>query len=353
MKKRKDGRYQKKVVVQRNGQSHIKWVYGKTKAEVQRKAEEFEKSVDDIALPAVGTLIDEYEEAAYKRYSTPTAVKYISYLKKWCRDCNLKDAKINTVEPKDVSRYLQQLADSGLSIGTVRGVLTAISNLYAYAAVEHSYKDANPASNVHAPVNARPLQKRKPPEKEDIQRIIDSVDQPFGLFAYLIIYSGLRRSEALALRWEDCHDGHIYVTHRVVFDVHGAPHDTHLAKTAAGVRTVPIFGPLKPYLKHPKSKKGYIFSRDGAPLKEYMFKTEWEKYRISAKISCTPHQLRHAFCTACYESGVDAKVCASWMGHANISTTLNIYTNLSVEQEKQASEKIAKFYGSYGLTKSD
>ena len=41
MKKRKDGRYQKKVVVQRNGQSYIKWVYGKTRADVQRKEDDF------------------------------------------------------------------------------------------------------------------------------------------------------------------------------------------------------------------------------------------------------------------------------------------------------------------------
>lgn len=344
MKKRKDGRYQKKVVVQRNGQSHIKWVYGKTKAEVQQKEENFKKSVDAIGTPTLGDLIDEYEEAAFKRYKYLTAVRYTSDLSKWRDECNLANVVLSDVRPKDISNYLQVLADRGLTTCSAQNVLTSIKNLYDFAALEHDYPYSNPASCVKVPVNAAPMHKRKPASKEDIVNIINAVDQPFGLFAYLLLYSGLRRGEALALKWEDCFDGYIHVRHHIIFDLHGAPVDTPLAKTAAGVRSVPIFDPLKPYLSHPKSKKGYIFSRDGQPLRETWYGTAWRNYRIKNHVTCTPHQLRHAFCTACHESGVDAKVCAAWMGHANISTTLDVYTALSEEKEKHDSEKIVKFY---------
>ena len=43
-------------------------------------------------------------------------------------------------------------------------------------------------------------------------------------------------------------------------------------------------------------------------------------------------------------------MCAAWMGHASITTTLNIYTSISLEQEKEESEKMVELYKKQGLT---
>ncbi len=43
----------------------------------------------------------------------------------------------------------------------------------------------------------------------------------------------------------------------------------------------------------------------------------------------TPHQLRHTFITMCHEAGVDVKVTQEIAGHADIHTTLMIYTHLT------------------------
>ena len=53
-----------------------------------------------------------------------------------------------------------------------------------------------------------------------------------------------------------------------------------------------------------------------------------------------PHALRHTFCSLCYESGVDAKACQTLMGHANISTTMNIYTHLSGKRIRTETQKV-------------
>ena len=45
-----------------------------------------------------------------------------------------------------------------------------------------------------------------------------------------------------------------------------------------------------------------------------------------------PHALRHTFATLCYYAGMDAKVTQALMGHANYSTTINIYTHLADEE---------------------
>lgn len=351
MKKRKDGRYQKKVVVQRNGQAYIKWVYGKTRADVQRKEDDFKAEIDSMAVPTVSQLVEKYHDPCFQRYSYLTAMHYDDILKAWCERCGLENARITDVRAKDVMQYVQELADQGMASSSIHNVITAIRNIYNFAAVEYDdMQIGNPAVTVLVPVNAKPAKKVPPPSKEDLQNVVNGVGLQFGLFAYLMLYSGLRRSEALALKWEDCYDGYIHVRHSIIFDRHGAAVDRPYAKTAAGIRDVPIFPPLQPYLKHGKRKKGYIFSRDGKPLKETWYNSAWDKYRLEAHVSCTPHQLRHAFCTTCYESGVDAKVCAAWMGHASITTTLNIYTSISLEQEKEESEKMVELYKKQGLT---
>lgn len=351
MKKRKDGRYQKKVVVEKNRKSYIKWVYGKTKAEVERKEEAFKEDVELLSTPIIGKLIDKYEDNfAYQNLSYSTAAHYCVWVRKWCAECNLYDTHIAEIKVRDINHYLQRLSDSGMAGSSMHAVLAAIKSLYSFAAIEYDYAGACPAGHATIPASARPSKKRLPPSKEDIQRIIDAVDEPFGLFAYLMLYSGLRRGEALALKWEDCYDGYIHVRHHIIFKTDGSAVDMPFAKTEAGVRSVPIFEPLRPYLEHSKRKKGYIFNRGGKPLSYSWYLTDWKHYVTDNHIECTPHQLRHAFCTTCYESGVDVKVCAAWMGHANISTTMDVYTALTLEMEKKESEKMVKFYAENMLT---
>ena len=57
----------------------------------------------------------------------------------------------------------------------------------------------------------------------------------------------------------------------------------------------------------------------------------------------TPHCLRHTYCTMLYEAGVDAVAAKELMGHADIKTTLGIYTHLS-ETHKTASAALLDAY---------
>ncbi len=43
------------------------------------------------------------------------------------------------------------------------------------------------------------------------------------------------------------------------------------------------------------------------------------------------HTLRHTFTTRCIEAGVNVKVLQTWLGHEDITTTLNIYTDCTKE----------------------
>lgn len=59
-------------------------------------------------------------------------------------------------------------------------------------------------------------------------------------------------------------------------------------------------------------------------------KGPWEPVTIRA------HDLRHSYCTMLYDSGVDLKTAMLWMGHADQTMTMQIYTHLTDTRRKEA-----------------
>ncbi len=57
------------------------------------------------------------------------------------------------------------------------------------------------------------------------------------------------------------------------------------------------------------------------------------------------HALRHTFATRALEAGMDIKVLSSILGHAQASTTLNLYAHALPDHKKTSMEKMAVFYG--------
>jgi integrase len=52
------------------------------------------------------------------------------------------------------------------------------------------------------------------------------------------------------------------------------------------------------------------------------------------------HDARHTYATWMLEQGISAKVVQTMLGHSNISITLDVYSHVSLELEKQAAAKL-------------
>ena len=87
----------------------------------------------------------------------------------------------------------------------------------------------------------------------------------------------------------------------------------------------------------------YIISDDGSkPLTKRRYITLMDKYRSETGTSFTAHQLRHSFATIAFENGVDPKTVQIILGHKQLSTTMDIYTdfrNQALNNAKAALEK--------------
>jgi integrase len=167
------------------------------------------------------------------------------------------------------------------------------------------------------------------PSDEDLRRVKSSADCTFGLFALFALYTGGRRGELLALTWEDVdlEARTIEITKSVYY----VGNNGHIKepKTAAGYWVVPILNALYTVIKDRRGS-GLIF-RDpitGGLMRNMSFTRIWAKYAAESGVTATPHQLRHAYATMLYEAGIAPKDAMELLGHAQLSTTEDIYTHI-------------------------
>lgn len=198
----------------------------------------------------------------------------------------------------------------------------------------------NPAASVKPPRNLRQT-RRAAPSKEEIEKIKASATKPFGLFALLVYCTGCRRGEALALTGTDIDRGNglVHIT-KSVYYVGNHPHIKR-PKTESGTRSVPLLKMLDEALPKRLGRR-YLFSEgDGKTLlTNDHFTTLFDLYREQTGVTVTPHQIRHGYATALFESGVDEKTAQTLLGHAQLSTTMDIYTHVCQDVISAAAEKM-------------
>lgn len=324
MKKRKDGYY--KVTKSINGIQ--KCFYGKTRAEAIRKRDNYIDKKETIVFRDVA---EEWftEHSAELEYNSLKGLKpaYERAVREY------GDMFVTDILPSDIAKYIKSFTAKGYADKTTRTQLGVFNMIFKYAINFKGIDMQNPARDVTIP---RGLPKRKVslPSDEDIQKVKDNVDKEFGLFAYFILYTGLRRGELLALRYDDIRDGFITVNKSVYYE-NNKPR-IKKPKTASGIRKVPILDKLKPYI----CGKGIIFNYNGKYLPQHIFDAKWKQYCRETGIKCTPHQLRHCFATMLYEGDISPKDAQYLLGHNQISTTMDIYTDIRAQREKEIADKV-------------
>lgn len=200
-----------------------------------------------------------------------------------------------------------------------------------------------------------PSTKRSAPTDEMINTIIQNYEKPFGMFAFLLLCTGLRKGEALALLKSDFKHGEISVTKSLTL-LDGVNARVKEPKSEAGKRTVPVLSileqPLKEYMA--KLDGDILFpnrSYNGSPGNTYMtesnYDTAWAHYcEQTGLVGLTAHQLRHGTATLLFEAGVDVYTAKKILGHAKVSTTMEIYTELREQKEKKSVAKLDDYLAS-------
>lgn len=212
---------------------------------------------------------------------------------------------------------------------------------------------------------------REAPEDEIVKKIRMNADTAyFGMFAFFLICTGFRRGEALAVQWCD-----IDFDNGTISCEKSISHRTGTAKVASpktdnGYRTVPLLPALTDKLERPDSAKDtdYVFfgSDPAKPMPQSTYNRRWMHYckemgfvtdspetRVSKQgktyvvhnynSTLTAHDMRHGYATMLFEAEVDVYTAQKLLGHADIETTLAIYTHLRARKKAESIEKLKAY----------
>ncbi len=327
---RKDGRYQG-YWHDKGGSRHA--IYDRDPERLYNKIREKEDGTPPpLTLEAAA---DAWEAKHAERIGAKTAETYNAPLRR-IKD-QFRGMPAEEVTAQDIQAFLSVLGKKGFSRRSVQMHRDILNMIYNDAIVSGGLR-YNPCAATSLPRNL-PAKKRELPPDAAIDAVRKAVDAPFGLFALVCLYGGLRRGEALALEYEDIDRkaGLIHVTKAVEF-IGNNPHIKQ-PKTAAGTRDVPLLDPLAAAL--PDKKSGLLFPReDGKPLTKTQYRKRWIKYCESIGFEITAHQLRHGYATILYEAGIQDKDAQELLGHSSIAVTRDVYTHIRQSQKEATAKKL-------------
>lgn len=252
---------------------------------------------------------------------------------------------IKQITHKDISNYIKSLPKT-YARKTCVTRLQLINMIFKFAITEDMCQ-SNPCEYVTVP-KGHGSQKRRGPTDDEIKKIKSSIgtlyhDFDFGLLAVFFLYTGCRKGEALALTFGDinCKTKRITINKSVYYEHNEGK--LKKPKTAAGVRKVIIPDYLLPLL--PKGKKDeYVFSpTPSEPMRGHFFEKGWKKWQDDTGLELTAHQLRHGYATILHEADIPPKDAQALLGHADISTTLNVYTDVNEKRIKKTQSKLNQF----------
>ena len=176
--------------------------------------------------------------------------------------------------------------------------------------------------------------------------------------AVLALSTGARRGEILALRWGDVDltAGTVRIARSLEQTVADGLKFKQ-PKTARGVRTISLpavaVETLQAHWKHQLERRmmlgqgkptadTLVFSTiDGGPISPNGLSRDWGDFvRAQGLPSVTFHGLRHSHVSALIASGIDPLTISRRIGHANVSTTTNVYGHLFKQTDTMAAKAI-------------
>lgn len=358
LKKRPDGLYQISVMVEQGGRKKRKYFYGHTQQEAKRKMMAWQE--ERARGRSFEELAEEWHRKHWPEIRPGTQVCYTPALKR--AEAAFAGRSTSSITPLDIKRAVDVMAAQQYSHKSVATYLSVMNQIFNYA-ITLGEITVNPTTTISVP-KGLPRAKREVPEDWKLDAIRANVEQPFGLFAYMLLYTGLRRGELLALQWRDIDftQKQIYVRHGVSYARTGNQPDVGDTKTEAGERAVILMDRLIPHLWKRMGKPGeYVFG-GAKPMTQSVYRTAWRNYCIGAGLSeerqkvitrrrkrctvteqvpvVTPHQLRHAYATMLFEQEIDVKDAQAQLGHSRIDVTLDTYTHIRREHVKDVAAKL-------------
>lgn len=350
---------------------HCKTVRCRTKKEAEIELAKFQIEVEagEYIAPEKLTLnafIHEWKEKyAIKELETKTMSIYLRILEKRILPI-IGHFRLDQIKPMHIVSLLSDLGKEGsrqdgkegvLSSGSIQYVYRVLKNIFSRA-VEWRIIKSNPVADVKSPKVV--YKESEVYDENEIQLLFQVLEsEPFHwrMLITLALTTGLRRGELVGLEWKhiDLESGTIIVKQSIANFINGKP-IIKVPKTKKSLRKISlsdgVHSELREYykfcvqdwdnLKETRDEEHFFvffnqYGRAFYPESPYLwFRGFLTKHKLKY---IRFHDLRHTSATLLINKGVHAKIISERLGHANITTTMNIYGHVLAKADKEAANK--------------
>lgn len=349
---RSDGRYQYRYK-DIHGERRV--IYDWDLHSLREKEKEIQKQLSEGVSYFDGNIpLSELIDRAYalkRNWADSTKSTMNRYLK-LVKTSRLYQMPINKIKKVDVKSFYVSLHDADYAFGTIATVHSILKLSFDMACEDDAILKSPCSFKLKSVIDddTPKVQALTVEQEESLFEFLrtDTYGQRHIDMMTLLIGTGMRISEYAALTIPDIDFAKnvIHVNKQIVRLV-GQLLVTE-PKTESGYRDIPMTKEVRQSARNLIVKRkaiqkdvmisGYVgflsVTRNGRPRthSEYAdaVRLLMERYNEVSDIKiekCTPHVLRHTFCTRCVASGMDVKTVQYLMGHSDASTTLNVYTD--------------------------
>lgn len=372
VKKRADGRYCVQIYLGRDeaGKKQYKSLYARSVSELKEKETavrlQLGRGLDVLSQrDSFSTWADDFLRLKSAAQITDRQKENYRHTVDVWKD-ELHGYEIGQVRADDVERVLVGLQEAGFAARTISFYRSTVHQIMQRAVGR--VISSNPVDLVHLTEPGHQAEQRRALTDEEQHWIWDTPHRGQPV-AVIMMLSGLRRGELAALTWDDVdlRGRTITVNKTMEYPPNQPPKLRLLTKSAAGMRTVDIPQRLADYMATmPRDNVLVIHTTQGRIMTATAWEALWKSYMRLLNIKygartmadmermkkpgqrkfdmtippITMHWLRHTFCTLLYLAGVDVVQACAQMGHADVSTTLRIYTHLDAIHKRKSVDKL-------------
>ena len=274
-----------------------------------------------------------------------------------------KKLKVTDVTPAVIQKYVN-IKLKELSANSVRKHLANISKCLD-SAVKQGIIAYNPVKRIELPKKERYTGAKHYNEKQ-IERLLECCKgDPLEIVIILTLFYGLRRSEALGLRWDAVDfEGRTLTIKHTVTRIGKVLHKNDSTKNESSYTVFPMSDKIVAELdrwriqqQHLKSlqpndyvDEGYICTKKNGELLSPDYVSQ--HFALLLKKNGLPHirfhDLRHSAASYLKALGFDLKDIQVWLRHKDIQTTMNLYTHLDMESKTGIANSLDAKFKSFG-----
>ena len=337
---------------------------GMTKRQAERKLQEIIKKMEDEAPRLIlqpggssgGITVKQYIEEHYMKEIWPNLKPSTRKGYKQVIDSRiipaLGDKEFREVTRSDIQLFITRVQPMRklkrlkrrLAYNTVKNVRNALGSIFADAEVNKAIRET-PVHKILMPPKD-PRRKIAIPEPDVVQRVVDSLHEPYCTLIWFVAVMGCRIGEAFGLKWGSID----FIGKKIWFlEARYMGKEVHLTKGHCSEKPVYLSDyeveRLRAYKAtcEPQGDDDLVFLDNGQPMTgDHALQQELQKAAEMHGLHLTFHGLRHWAGTMLARAGAPLKDIQVRMGHAHLQTTM-IYIEEHDEGQQNAAEIASQF----------